>query len=402
MFNQKWVRPNLDLYHIDASSKCIITFSNSGQLDKDFYKYACDFYEAAEYIIHYLGEDAAQKHDIAKLDLWYFPMVYLYRHSLELLLKAIIFQTITDKNDRINIVEEIRHNLLQAFQKIIEIKSLTIDGNANAQWLKNFLSDISQLDSESDMFRYPFGNQFRILFERQTNISLKATHDNMNKAYNIVKELFSTGMFSEQIYEAYEPKLIIKGGHYYQQSVVGYKYSQYSFYPYFSSYNEVGVFLKKTIVEENKSNLFMPTCYLYRNAIELCLKKMIAEDSHIDNDKALKIIRKKKHSVQGLWNSIVEEIKMHVNSSDRDSTLEDLEQYIQTFHNLDNRSDLFRYPCNTKLESYFLTATPFDIENVTSCFEEFCTTLDSIDDMLIAVKEVEEEIKAEMDSCCDY
>ena len=402
MFNQKWVRPNLDLYHIDTSSKCIITFSNSGQLDKDFYKYACDFYEAAEYIIHYLGEDAAQKHDIAKLDLWYFPMVYLYRHSLELLLKAIIFQTITDKNDRINIVEEIRHNLLQAFQKIIEIKSLTIDGNANAQWLKNFLSDISQLDSESDMFRYPFGNQFRILFERQTNISLKATHDNMNKAYNIVKELFSTGMFSEQIYEAYEPKLIIKGDHYYQQSVVGYKYSQYSFYPYFSSYNEVGVFLKKTIVEENKSNLFMPTCYLYRNAIELCLKKMIAEDSHIDNDKALKIIRKKKHSVQGLWNSIVEEIKMHVNSSDRDSTLEDLEQYIQTFHNLDNRSDLFRYPCNTKLESYFLTATPFDIENVTSCFEEFCTTLDSIDDMLIAVKEVEEEIKAEMDSCCDY
>ena len=117
------MRPNLDLYHIDASSKCIITFSNSGQLDKDFYKYACDFYEAAEYIIHYLGEDAAQKHDIAKLDLWYFPMVYLYRHSLELLLKAIIFQTITDKNDRMNIVEEIRHNLLQAFQKIIEIKS---------------------------------------------------------------------------------------------------------------------------------------------------------------------------------------------------------------------------------------------------------------------------------------
>lgn len=402
MFNQKWVRPNLDLYHIDASSKCIITFSNSGKLDKDFYKYACDFYEAAEYIIHYLGEDAARKHDIAKLDLWYFPMVYLYRHSLELLLKAIIFQTVTDKNDRIDIVEAIRHNLLQAFQKIIEIKNLTIDGNANAQWLKDFLSDISQLDSESDMFRYPFGNQFKILFERQTNISLKATHDNMNKAYSIVKELFSTGMFSEQIYEAYEPKLIIEGGHYYQQSVVGYKYSQYSFYPYFSSYNEVGDFLKKTIIAENKSNLFMPTCYLYRNAIELCLKKMIAEDSHIDNDKALKIIRKKKHSVQGLWNSIVEEVKKHVNGSDKDSTLEDLEQYIQTFHNLDNRSDLFRYPCNTKLESYFLTATLFDIENVTSCFEEFCTTLDSIDDVLIAVKEFEEEIKAEMDSYCDY
>lgn len=152
MFNQKWVRPNLDLYHIDASSKCIITFSNSGKLDKDFYKYACDFYEAAEYIIHYLGEDAARKHDIAKLDLWYFPMVYLYRHSLELLLKAIIFQTVTDKNDRIDIVEAIRHNLLQAFQKIIEIKNLTIDEMQMPNGLKIFYPTFHSLIANQTCF----------------------------------------------------------------------------------------------------------------------------------------------------------------------------------------------------------------------------------------------------------
>lgn len=44
---------------------------------------------------------------------------------------------------------------------------------------------------------------------------------------------------------------------------------------------------------EKKANLFMPMCYLYRNAVELGLKRLIIEDSHIDNSKALKIVRKK-------------------------------------------------------------------------------------------------------------
>lgn len=398
MLDYKWVRPDMDLYHIDRNNENIINVVNSGSLDTDFYVYAKNFFEAAEYVIHYLGEEAAEKQDIAKLDLWYFAMVYLYRQSLELLLKANIFQAVTNDADRKDIIGEIRHDLKQAFEKLIEVKSLTIDCNENAKWLMDYLSDISRIDRESDMFRYPFGNNLKALFEQQVNISLVATHDNMNKAFNIIKDIYDTGALSELIYEAYEPQLIIEGGNYYQQSVVGYKYSRHAFYPYYSSYEEVGKFLKDIITTKTKPNLFMPMCYLYRNAIELGLKRLIVEDSHKENSKALKIIRKKKHSILGLWNSVAEEIKEYANAPDDDTTLEDTYRYIQTFHNFDQSSDLFRYPCNKDMVSYFLEVKKLDIENVSSCFEELCNFLDAVDSRLSEIKDYE----AEMASYYDY
>ena len=66
----------------------------------DFYKYAKDFFGAAECVVRYLGEEAAVKYDIAKLDIWYFAMIYLYRQSLELLLKANIFQVVVLDGER--------------------------------------------------------------------------------------------------------------------------------------------------------------------------------------------------------------------------------------------------------------------------------------------------------------
>ena len=153
---------------------------------------------------------------------------------------------------------------------------------------------------------------------------------------------------------------------------------------------------------EKKANLFMPMCYLYRNAVELGLKRLIIEDSHIGNSKALKIVRKKKHSILGLWNSIADEIKEYANAPEDDTTLNDSQRYIQTFHNFDQSSDLFRYPCNQNMEPYFLDEKKFDIENVASCFEELCNFLDGVDGMLSAVQDYEAEMAAEMASYYDY
>ena len=78
-YDFKWIRPNMSLYHIDKNCSFPITLLNSGNLTDDFNQYEEDFFNAAESVIHYLGEDAAENGDIAKLDLWYFAMVYLYR-----------------------------------------------------------------------------------------------------------------------------------------------------------------------------------------------------------------------------------------------------------------------------------------------------------------------------------
>ena len=400
-YDFKWIRPDMSLHYMDKNCPCSITLLNSGDLATDFNKYAIDFFDAAECVIHYLSEDAVENDYIRRLDLWYFAMVYLYRQSMELLLKANIFKIVASENDRKLIIGDIRHDLKQGYDRILELKDLEYADNDNANCLWKYLADISRIDKESDMFRYPFGNNLNVLFDKQTHISLVATHDNMNKAFNILSELYKMGNFTEQEYEAYLPQLIIEGD-YYQQSVVGYEYTQRSFYPYYSSYVEVGNFLKEKILNDNRKELFMPMCYMYRNAVELGLKRIIIEDCPIERTKALKILRRKKHSILGLWNSIVDEIDKYSNVPDDGINLNDATLYIQTFHDFDQSSDLFRYPCNKKLQVYFSEEKVLDIENVSSCFEELCNYLDAVDSLLSDVKDIEAEMAQEMASYYDY
>lgn len=391
----KWVHANVDLNSIGLNYKKIIRIVNSGDLQMDFYNYARFFYEAAETIIEYLLVEASKNHDIAKLDLWYFAMIYLYRQSLELLIKASIFQNVTDTTKRKEVIGDIRHDLKQAFELLIKEKGLQVNGNKNAEWVSDYLSDISQIDRESDMFRYPFGRNFKALFQDQTDISLVATQNNMGNAYSVVENIYKDSSFPTHIYTAFPPKLIIQGGSYYQRSVVGYKYAQNSFYPYFSSYSEVGSFLRDKVVMENKDDLFLPMCYLYRNAVELGLKRIIFEDSHVSEAKAMKIMSTKKHSILGLWNSIKVEIEKTANAPQKDPTLGDVQQYIKMFHDFDQSSDRFRYPCNKNMDSYFLDARRFDVENVANCFEELLTFLDSVDSMFCAMRDYEIEMMSE-------
>ena len=400
----KTIRQNADLLCMDEFSENIAVLTNSGNLEVDFYKYAKNFYEAAENVICYLLEVASEKDDTRKLDIWFFSMVYLFRQSLELMLKAIIFQSITDKNERKNIIGSVRHDLKQSYEKLIDVKKFKNSENENARWLKAYLSDISKIDKESDMFRYPFGNNSEVLLNNQTHISLEAIRDNMKKAYNIINGIYDPEIYIEDEIEAYSPQLIIEGGDYYNQSVTGYSISKYHFYPYMASYREVGEFLKNIMIRDKKDNLFFPMCYVYRNAIELALKRLIIEDSYIDEHRALKIAKKKKHSILGLWNSIKDEIYTHLYVPEGDTTKYDIEKYIKMFHNFDINSDLFRYPCNKDMESYFILKEEkkLDIENVALCFEELYDSLGGFDEMLSSVKDFEAYKTSEMNGYCEW
>jgi hypothetical protein len=264
------------------------------------------------------------------------------------------------------------------------------DNNDNVKWLNDFLEDISKIDRESDMFRYPFGNDMRVLFNKQTHISLEATYYNFYRAFDMLDNFYKTDSFSSKQYDKeYDAKLIVEGGSYYTQSVVGYYRNKSGDYtPYYDSYDKSGDYLNKVIVEENKKHLFMPMCYLYRNAIELGLKRLIVEDSHLEDDKIQRILKRKKHSILGLWNSIVDEIETHKPDSS-DTILDDVLLYVESFHNIDNSSSLFRYPCDKDLNLFFKDSKEYDVDNVVSCFKDLLVFLESISYMMSVVKDYE-------------
>lgn len=389
-YEDSWIHSNMDFYHIEDGDTTV-EILNTGALDKDFYKYSLNFQNAADKVIHYLIQDSDR---ISELDLWYFAIIYLYRQSLELILKACIFQIVTDLESRKSIISSIRHDLSQAFDKLLELKSFAM--NENAEWLKAFLSDIARIDKDSDMFRFPFSNKMKVLFNEQTHIDLCATKINMNRAFETIKSIFISGEFPVNVFNDFEPKLIIEGGNYYTQSVVGYKFSKGSFYPFVESYIKVADFIKNYSLNNHDFELFLPMCYLYRNAIELGLKRIIFESSHIDYAKATRIMHKKKHSVLGLWNSIREEVIEYANAPDDDDTINNADKCIKKLHDIDTGSSLFRYPCNMNLEVYFKHRVFLSIENVSNYFEAIFNFFNAVNTMLSVAKEYEYDMLSEM------
>lgn len=69
-----------------------------------FKEYSYNFFTAAHLIGSYLLETNLT--DISKLDTYFFSLAFLYRHSIELLLKAIAFQQIKTTDDRAAFVKD--------------------------------------------------------------------------------------------------------------------------------------------------------------------------------------------------------------------------------------------------------------------------------------------------------
>lgn len=93
---ENWEKDKFNFYDINCSKEDKIKIINNKQLEEVFYDYAKNYKEAARLI----AEDALESNNIATLDINFFGLAFLYRHSLELLLKAIGFKYIKAKKDR--------------------------------------------------------------------------------------------------------------------------------------------------------------------------------------------------------------------------------------------------------------------------------------------------------------
>lgn len=390
----EWIRNKAKFDFIDRGAEDLIAIKNTGNLPEDFYKYAYDFQEAADILMSYLTNEASPKGLNGYLDTWFFSITYLYRQSLELMVKSLMFK-VYHKQDMKDIIGKVRHDLSMCLSEINE--HLHRDDKA-WNWLCDFLCDISNIDKESDMFRYPFSSQMNRFFEKQQGANIFVIKKNMNTAFTMLKDIYFEINFDEKRYDAYEPKLLIDAGGYHDRSIFGYQYLSGIFYPYVKSYIETAEYLRGKMKDSGyqKKELFMPMCYLYRNAVELSLKQILLEDLAISRDEKEKVLRKKKHSVQGLWNSIEPEVIKEAGPNDDPDTLVSARCYIEQLHSIDGESTRFRYPVDKGLNLYFKETKRYNINNVARCFNELCNFLSGVDGMMSAHREWEAEMRAEM------
>lgn len=404
---EKWPVKDVDFYQIASDN--IIKVKNNDRLDDEFYEYALKFKRSGNILTKYLFS----KVDSSKLDTYFFSIAFLYRHSIELILKAIGFKYINKLDDRKAFIKDSFHNLSKLLETITpSVNSLIAEDREGYAWLEAYFEDVDVIDKESDSFRYPFrisvekeNNIFETtkrysikpVFDKQTHINLVAFVSKLEIAFELLKSLYEENFCVGIDYKTFNPTFLEEGGNYYAQSVVGYTYNSKKFYPYVRAYTKSAEYLYDKICEDNtlKDSLFIPMCYMYRNSIELSLKEILFEECSFNFQESLRHINKKKHKVLGLWNLIKAEIEEHANAPSDDETMINVEKYIFQLNDIDSSSDKFRYPTNKRLDLHFNKTKKFDMDNVNSLFTQLLWFLRSVDAMMSAHNEWKSEMEAD-------
>ena len=104
-----WPKDKCNFYAINCSKEEKVRIVNNSKLEELFYVYAKNYKEAARLIV----EDALESNSIATLDINFFGLAFLYRHSLELLLKAIGFKHIKNREKSLSKRRFIIYMILQ-------------------------------------------------------------------------------------------------------------------------------------------------------------------------------------------------------------------------------------------------------------------------------------------------
>lgn len=411
MEESPWVNGDADFLRLESAF--IVDLHNTGPIEVLFKEYAHMFKCAGRKTAEHMAESA----DISKLDSYFFALVFLYRHCLELVMKAIAFQNIEDGASRECFIKETFHNLESIFEAIKPfIVQLDIYEDAPIAWLGNYLAGISEIDKESDSFRYPYSIHIqrdewlnkiystKVIFEEQTHINLVAFVNKMETAYALLCSIYDKQPFEAKEYKDYSTEFLEEGGQYHGQCVVGYGYAVGKFYPFVKAYSEIPGILAEQITEDTTliGTLFLPMCYLYRNAVELALKGILFEESLHSRQESLRLISKYKHKIVGLWQSIRDQVVEEANAPDEDKTIHYVDDYISQLHTYDPTSSIFRYPIDKHLAYHYKNKKQLDVKNVVQFFKELISFLEGVDMMLSVHNDIRAEIASEMSGYYDY
>lgn len=381
---ENFIKEDADFFKINCEKHEKVKVIADERIEEEFFNYAKNFKYAADI----LAKDALYSNKISVLDINFFSLAFLYRHSIELILKAIGFQYIKEDKERKLFLKETRHNLSDTLKYISEhIKErIEIDKEAY-DWIMNIFEDMNDIDKESDSFRYPFSiikkkpdifnpdkREFYIkeFFDKQTHINLLDFDNKMNIIFDILKSYYLKENKIKEMYIEYRPIFLEEGGGYYSQSVIGYKYSRKSFYNNIRSYIDSANILYNHSREnsEQRNSLFMPLCYLYRNSIELSMKDILFDESSYKYQEILKLLNSNKHNLFSIWKLIKGDIIKHCGVSEDDKVICNVEKYIVKLNDIDGAADKFRYPTSKDLDVYFKKVKSFDIDNVKNFFED--------------------------------
>lgn len=392
MQDMMWPRENANIRECDKNSKYKLDLKCSGNVSDNFSDFGDCFFKAA----HIITEHILDRGRIGELDCYFFALAYLYRHSLELKLKAIVFKYISDSGE--TFIKDTFHNLVKILEYIEPYISEEVKFDNHAyDWLKDLFEDMNPIDKDSDAFRYPFKIEIKKdevlkkkeydikkFFDGQKHINLIAFANKMEIAFDMLCSYYSKEKRIFEEYKDYNTIFLEEGGEYYYQSVIGYDYRHDFYGPMIKGYSETGEYLTDLIINNPnlKSVYFFPMCYLFRNALELELKQIWFEECSFGFQERCEKLAKCKHSFEKMWNMVNNDIINHSQGEGDKSVISHAQQYILQINSLDSSSSVFRYPVDKHIRYHFKNSKFLDAKNVGEFFKEISEFLQCVDMMM--------------------
>lgn len=398
----------------NKKKKYAVKFDIANDASLSLYNFSNAYYKTA----HIIATRMISKKQIDELDQYVFPLFFLYRHSLELLLKSIGFKFIIDKSQRQIFLSETFHNLKNILEYIL--RHTTFSRNiAEYQWLTKYFDNISEADKASDSFRYPFHiifafdelgcREFEVkrVFQKQTHLDLISEANKFEAAYEILNAWYLDINDPEIEHKATEytecrNTFLDEGGDYYAQSVVGYEYRHNDFYAYCSGYKECASYMLEYLrnqydagIDLDYSHMWYPMCYLYRNSVELLLKSILFEYSNQSWQTKCAVAYDNKHKLCQLLINAEKNAIDYYEIEDRDDYIKNMVRYCRILHDFDTDSSKFRYPIDKRCNPYLSTIRYYNFVDIGMFLKALVSAIDGIHSEIDYRKDVIDTLRAE-------
>jgi hypothetical protein len=394
-----WVEDDKDINEIiNNEMKIHIKWSKNPSVD---YLELSRHYMNAGYVI--LKEIIEVQHnDNVKYDMWFLPGVYMMRQAIELLLKAGLAEREEKKSNLQTIFLACKHDVNALYKTYKCLDGISKINQDKLEWLETYLESIEIVDSSSDLFRYPFRDEF---MKQYGNKALDVWHmgNRLIDCYNILNEMIYGEEYEENVkckeggleYKE-EPKFIEVASSGINNCYLWESPLSDGFHKQVVGYSEVATFLYGKFEKSKEETLFYPIVFLLRNAIEIGLKRLLHMNMEECVDKH--IIRGKRNShklYKDLWKTI-KPMLIHYSEEDNQDkhTLEIVENYIKSLEGIDLSGDIFRYPSSFSHE-YKFNDKEVDVENFFKYLLGLFNFIDSCDLWLSYIRDVEVELRSE-------
>lgn len=338
-------------------------------------------------------------HNNVKSDMWFLTGIFLLRHSLELGLKSLLCRVLPRKRDIQDSFEDCCHDVSMLFKKYIYTGRERFLTNEEIEWLKIYLYSLEEVDKKSDMFRFPFEDDFLSKY-RDKFLDNVDVANNLLQAFSLVKKCMEKGVFSEEdeFDQNLKPEFFVFASHGFGNCFLWQKISDKGFHVKITGYTEVIDYIYKNQQISNKVKLY-PLIFMFRNTIELCLKRLFY--SRVKDGVPLKVFnsKRKSHCIKkDLWKNVKPVIVKYANDSGEDlATIDIVEKLLDEIDSIDKNGDNFRYPTSYSLE-YRIDNKKLDLSNVHTYLKAIINFLEGCITMLDVIADYESEMKAEYES----